>query len=1231
MLFSVALAYYLGGQVGLLFAIPPSGAGVLWPSAGIALITVMFLGWPAAVGVFIGAFVTVFQISPEDVALIVSSVNGLGSVLQAVVGGWLIRKIVGMSDRFVSERSIFMLLLLGAPLACLVSATINLTAQCMIGLLDSDEFLSGWLFWWLGDTIGVLVFAPLTLLLVGRSHHDWHQKRFFVAVPIMLCFLLTAAVFGNSMEGERKRLETEFQRQSDSLAYALQIELKNHEAMLSATGGFYDASSFVNRTEFQQFARRIGSGHEDLIALEWVPLIKSERREVFENRGEADFGPSFQISEWTEKQDVIVIAAERKEYLPILYIEPMAENEKAVGYDILSNPVAKEAVIRARDSGNLATTAPIRLVQGDSYSLNNVMYLPVYRKDSDVGSVASRREAFKGVLASVIDFNALVFEAFNGIGSEDVGVRIFRDNDGKTAVSSFFEKSEASQVSPFGFLRRFDLVMGDISLQMEVFAQKAFVSKRYSRAIWPLFLGGLLFSALATMFILMMALRSVRVGQLVEQRTRKLNLEIKERQRAEKAARLNEERFYLALQATNEGIWDWNIQTGETTTIPSWEKMLGYDKDELAGKDVNIWSQLIHPDDKVKADQIKKEFVEGLRPNMEREFRMKHKNGYWAWILSKGEAMRRDKEGLPLQVVGTRIDITERKKAREAMRIAAISFDTHEAIMVTNSEGIIIRVNKAFCEITGYSEKEAVGENPRILKSGKHGDDFYRDFWRLLEKENRWEGEIWNRRKNGEVFPVHTRVTNVLSEQGVVTHRVAIFSDVAQRKQDEAEINKLAFYDPLTNLPNRRLLMVTLEYEMMQARRNDKWGGLIFLDLDHFKTINDSLGHGVGDLLLMQVAIRLNEVVREADLSARLGGDEFVVLLSAMAIDEAAAANQALVVAEKIQSVINQPYSLDGIEYHISSSIGIRLYPVADDQPESLIRNADTAMYKAKEEGRNTIRFYNREMQEHADEWLSLKTDLHRAIKNKEFELYFQCQNNREGEIVGAEVLLRWQHPEKGMISPVKFIPVAEQTGQIIQIGEQVIRKACELLRQWQDERVSLPHLAVNVSPQQFKQPGFVDLVSNSLKESGAKPSQLMLELTEGVVVDNVEETIEKMHALKELGISFSIDDFGTGYSSLSYLKKLPLDQLKIDRTFVRDIASDPDDAIIVETIIAMAKHLQFDVIAEGVETREQLDFLTARGCYHYQGYYFAQPEPVDCFVERLRNASLKRENRVVL
>jgi diguanylate cyclase (GGDEF)-like protein/PAS domain S-box-containing protein len=596
---------------------------------------------------------------------------------------------------------------------------------------------------------------------------------------------------------------------------------------------------------------------------------------------------------------------------------------------------------------------------------------------------------------------------------------------------------------------------------------------------------------------------------------------------------------------------------------------------------------------------------------------------YRKFEVRKAPLFKESGERKGLVVIGR--DITDRWLAEREQRIAATAIESQEGIVITDVNNRIVRVNRSFTRLTGYSAIEAVGKTPAILKSGRHDQVFYQAMWAKLIQDKHWQGEVWDRRKNGEIYPKWLTITAVTDHAGQITHYVAAFSDLSEHKDALEAIHRLAFYDPLTDLPNRRLLNDRMELAMTMSARNRCHCAIMLIDLDNFKVINDTKGHGIGDRLLVEVAQRLKACVRQGDTVARLGGDEFVVMLEDLNPEEDKAAVQAESVGENIMKRLNQPYLLGGHEHHSSPSVGINLFSGIGLTSEEVLKHADVAMYEAKHAGRNTLRFFDPNMQALLEDRMMLESELRQALVGNEFKLYYQVQIDNRQKVLGAEVLLRWMHPQLGLIPPAEFIPISEETGLILPIGDWVLRTACLQLKKWSETPCTKDLvIAVNVSQRQFSQPDFVRQLCKILNQTGANPTLLKLELTESLVMHNVNETIKKMEALKVFGIRFSMDDFGTGYSSLSHLKKLPLSQLKIDQSFVRDITTDPSDAIIIQTIIGMANNLGLNVIAEGVETEEQLACLERLGCLAYQGYLFSKPVPLAEFEVLLSEFSMQ-------
>ena len=680
----------------------------------------------------------------------------------------------------------------------------------------------------------------------------------------------------------------------------------------------------------------------------------------------------------------------------------------------------------------------------------------------------------------------------------------------------------------------------------------------------------------------------------------------------------SEERLRFVLEGSDLGFWDWRIDTNEVERDPVWAEMHGYSHEEIKHT-TQQWTDFIYPDDREKAWQSIQDTLDERSLIHKIEYRMMHKNGSLRWILDHAKVVQRDQDGCPIRMCGTLADITERKTAEAELRIAAAAFESQEGMIVTDADNVIIKVNQAFTNITGYTAREAIGQTPQhLLRSDRQDRAFYTAMWDSIQHTGAWQGEIWNRRKNGEVYPEWLTITVVKGIDGTTTHYVATLTDITERKTAEEKIKQLAFYDPLTRLPNRRLLLERLKHSIDVERREGKLLALLMLDLDRFKAVNDNLGHLAGDELLQQVATRITTRLREVDMVARLGGDEFIVLLEDINHPENAAR-----IAEDIVADLSKPFQLSqSDDVRIGVSIGISLYPQHGDSPEMLMNSADAALYQAKDQGRGCFTYFSEELTFAARERIALETQLRLAIDQQELRVFYQpLIDIASGRIIGAEALVRWQNPTEELIFPGNFIQIAEETDLIVVIGAWVLRETCHQGRQWLDEGLPALILSVNVSPHQFRRQDINALVATVLSETGYPAEHLALEITESGLMEIQDKAMAILNGLRTQGIRLAIDDFGTGYSSLAYLKYFPLDVLKIDKNFIDDIPFLQGDMEITATIIAMAHTLGFKVSAEGVETPEQLAFLQAKGCDSYQGYLNSQALPAEAFAELLRKS----------
>ncbi len=819
-----------------------------------------------------------------------------------------------------------------------------------------------------------------------------------------------------------------------------------------------------------------------------------------------------------------------------------------------------------------------------------LLYLPIYARGMPQSTIAERRASLIGWVHAVFRMSDVIASLY---GEQPMGVAfaIYDGVEPSTDALLYHSATGLDQKKPTLISATEYLVVAMNTI--DDFTTRFGRNAELQTALTGVGLSMLL--ALLAWLLMSSRRRAIRLAK-------KMTVEL----------RASEEQFRAIADCTvNWEVW-WGLDGRPRWINHAVRDYTGYTVEECLSMPDFIGS-IVHPDDERRIRAELARCMDGQKRE-DVEFRCVRKDGTVFW-LSLSSAPIADAQGSFTGFRTSARDITDRKQIEAELRISAVAFDSREGMLITDANSKILRVNKAFTEITGYTAEEIVGKHPNLLRSDRHGPAFFQEMRESVRRFGKWQGEIWDRRKNGEVYPEWLTISAVKNKDNQVTHYVSTHHDISDRKLAEERIRELAFFDALTRLPNRTLLLDRLKQAIALSLRTRTCGALLFIDLDHFKTLNDTVGHEKGDTLLKQVAQRLLANVRENDTVARVGGDEFVVVLEGLNDTQQEAATQTRTIGEKILAALGQTYQLDEVEYRTTASIGATVFLGRAASVDELMKQADLAMYKAKETGRNALRFFDPAMQTAVLERATLEAGLRKAIEGNQLLLHYQPQVVEGGRVTGAEVLVRWQHPQRGMVPPGDFIPLAEETGLILSLGNWVLETACTQLATWAKRpRMAELSIAVNVSAPQLREHDFVQTVLDIIDRTGANPRRLKLELTESLLVDNVEDIIQKMFALKAYGVEFSLDDFGTGYSSLSYLKRLPLNQLKIDQSFVRDVLIDPNDASIAKTIVNLAQSLGLGVIAEGVETDAQRSFLADAGCHAYQGYYFCRPVTVEAF-----------------
>lgn len=1055
----IGLAYLVSSLLAVRLALPPGNASPIWPGAGIALAAYILYGKRILPGLFVGilggqinSMAASFSVEEVVPALLSGILFTFGSVLQVLTGGHLVKRFVRHPKNLLDDADIARFLLLGGPVSCVIASTVGNAVLWSQGGVLAEDWLLSWAVWWLGDTMGVLIFAPLTMALIGKPANVWHGRRHILLFPLLTLLGLSILIFYHTRYREQKNMLDDFERQALLLHRAFIAEMEAQYRLTAWIQSFYARHEKMTSDELAWFVWPIRSQLGKISTLEW--LVAQCESGGFSGDGNWGCENRFKVA-YRQPPD----ACEDE-------VSGVGDSARLPGFSSLLKRVGERGEITLTEIGH---GFPGGCRQGEA-----VFYAPVYRFRSS--GEAGEKKVLRGVIANVLALEGVLASARSRVPGSQLTVRI---TDG--ALQWFAENpwnhAETTDIYRSSWQKVYPLEIAGANWRIYYHPTAKFSLAYQSWNTWWILFGGVLFTSLVTMGLLMLTGRNLRTELLVRSRTREL-----ERSNLKLAAR--EAEFRQLVQAQSAIIWRAEPHLFRYTFVSDEaEKVLGYPIDDWLNNP-RFWLDCLHPDDR-------------------------------AWVLDcrRWETARRQPYTLEYRVLTRRGEI------------------------------------------------------------------------------------LWLK-----------EVGNIVTENGQVKELVGFMLNVTDKKRQEEEIHTLAFYDPLTGLANRRLILERLRDEIRQASREKKFGALLFMDLDRFKMINDSMGHHAGDNLLVQVADRIRQVLRGTDTPARQGGDEFVVLLHPGDHDLHQARKHAGIVAEKIKQALSRPFHIGGRKLHCLASIGIALYPNGEAEALTILQHADRAMYQAKAKGKNTICFYHPMMQQASQARLDLEQEMRSALKSRHFVLYYQPQICWRQNTVSVEALLRWQHPDKGLIFPNDFISVAEDSGLMIPLGEWVIEQACRKIAEWHGQGLAISHIAVNVSSKQFHQSGFVDYVESLLVQYSLNPSWLMLELTESVMAEHLSETVAIMRALTRLGVRISIDDFGTGYSSLAYLKQFPVQQLKIDRSFVKDICRDSNDAAIVEAIIAMAQKLEIDVVAEGVEDEEQLTYLKERGCQIFQGFYFSRP-----------------------
>jgi diguanylate cyclase (GGDEF)-like protein/PAS domain S-box-containing protein len=1097
-------------------------------------------------------------------------------------------------------------------------------------------------------------------------------------IALIVGLIITGALVSNAFERLLVKEKEKFITQAAHVYDRIAQRLSSSEESLFNLSTFFNSSSNVDSEHFRLFTHEILSRHEFVQSSQYLPLVPYERRSEFESSMHREGYVTFSISEYRNGR--YITAPPREQYYPVLYQEPFTPyTASMMGFDVLSNSNISSSVMNAIESGNVTSVYDVDHMTNEGYY---ILIKALYTGKEIPAHVKNRRKDVNGLLMLRIDTSALIkdipdkdhFELAVYMNMANTGERL-------TRIAQHIGKNlhEEDEWLINWNSHSYSTLLPGGEITLDIRSPVHWQDTDNEAVVMSGFLGLLLMLLLITgSNVILFRTRKLqdinqKISHVVEQRTEELQLE-KDSLEHEMQIRQQDENRLLkqqesmlklstshisrqgelesALQKITEiaaqtlavervSIWLFNNDDTELKCIDLYIKSLDQHSSGMILKQIdypNYFSSLktgrpIAADD-ARFDLRTREFADDYLQTMDIHSMLDaplRREGQVVGVVCHEQVSNRRKWKLDEQnfsrsvgdMVSLEMERHERKQAEsKTIKLSSALEHAADSVFITDTDGYIEYTNPAFEKITGFSNDDVIGKSAQIVSSGKHGKEFYQKLWNTILSGHEYRDIFINRKKDGSVYYEEKTISPLHDDNGDICNFVSVGKDITERMQTQERLHFLAHHDLLTELPNRAMLIERLNHAINHTQvRNDSLA-VMFLDLDRFKVINDTLGHDVGDQLIKKVADRLRPCVRNTDTVARIGGDEFVILL-----EDIQDISNISSIANNVLETLAQPFLLEGRELFVTCSIGIGIYPQDGQDSNTLLKNADTAMYRAKDQGRNNVQLYSADMSSRTLEQLTLETDLRHALERKQFMLLYQpLVDLNNGMIVGFETLIRWQHPELGMISPVDFIPILEETGLIIPVGEWVLRTACEQNRQWQMEGLPALPVAVNLSARQFSDANLAGQISTILSQTRLDPASLHLEITESVIMNNASSTYRVLDELNRLGVHLAVDDFGTGYSSLSYLKRFPIHILKIDRSFVRDITTDPDDASIVSTVITLAHSLKLKVVAEGVETEEQALFLRNKSCDIAQGYLYSKPISAEKIAVLLTKQSLTRD-----